>query len=232
MWLYLTQKTNLFDGKQKKMLHVAPEPELSRLIQKADYIDYLSADLFAPELMVKVMVKMDVTDIQYPDNTFDVIYCSHVLEHIPDDRKAMREFCRVLKAGGWAILQVPITANATFEDPTVISPKERERLFGQNDHVRRYGPDYKDRLIEAGFSVTVDPFVRELDSRTIKCLGLMRDEDVYLCRKEAITQANQDMEARLAKESKKTKAEKSLYSESNPDPGQFEGTLKSAGKRS
>jgi SAM-dependent methyltransferase len=232
MWLYLTQKTNLFDGKQKKMLHVAPEPELSRLIQKADYIDYLSADLFAPELMVKVMVKMDVTDIQYPDNTFDVIYCSHVLEHIPDDRKAMREFCRVLKAGGWAILQVPITANATFEDPTVISPKERERLFGQNDHVRRYGPDYKDRLIEAGFSVTVDPFVRELDSRTIKCLGLMRDEDVYLCRKEAITQANQDMEARLAKESKKTKAENSLYSESNPDPGQFEGTLKLAGKRS
>jgi SAM-dependent methyltransferase len=232
MWLYLTQKTNLFDGKQKKMLHVAPEPELSRLIQKADYINYLSADLFAPELMVKVMVKMDVTDIQYPDNTFDVIYCSHVLEHIPDDRKAMREFCRVLKAGGWAILQVPITANATFEDPTVISPKERERLFGQNDHVRRYGPDYKDRLIEAGFSVTVDPFVRELDSRTIKCLGLMRDEDVYLCRKEAITQANQDMEARLAKESKKTKAENSLYSESNPDPGQFEGTLKLAGKRS
>jgi SAM-dependent methyltransferase len=185
MWLYLTQKTNLFDGKQKKMLHVAPEPELSRLIQKADYINYLSADLFAPELMVKVMVKMDVTDIQYPDNTFDVIYCSHVLEHIPDDRKAMREFCRVLKAGGWAILQVPITANATFEDPTVISPKERERLFGQNDHVRRYGPDYKDRLMEAGFSVTVDGFARNLDNHAVRRFGLVRNEDVYFCRKQA-----------------------------------------------
>ena len=83
MWLYLTQKTNLFDGKQKKMLHVAPEPELSRLIQKADYIDYVSADLFDPD----VMVKMDITDIQYPNNTFDAIYCSHVFEHV--DRKSV-----------------------------------------------------------------------------------------------------------------------------------------------
>jgi len=121
MWLYMTQKTNLFDGNQKRMLHVAPEPELSPLIQKADYINYLSADLFAPN----AMVKMDITDIQYPDNTFDVIYCSHVLEHVQDDRKAMSEFYRVLKPGCWAILQVPITADTTFEDPTVISPKER-----------------------------------------------------------------------------------------------------------
>jgi 2-polyprenyl-3-methyl-5-hydroxy-6-metoxy-1,4-benzoquinol methylase len=108
MWLYMTQKTSLFDGNQKKMLHVAPEPELSQLFQKADYINYLSADLSAPN----AMVKMDITDIQYPDNTFDVIYCSHVLEHIPDDRKAMREFYRVLKPGGWAIVQVPVTAES------------------------------------------------------------------------------------------------------------------------
>ena len=181
MWLYMTEKTNLFDGNQKKMLHVAPEPELSSLIQKADYINYLSADLFAPN----AMVKMDITDIQYPDNTFDVIYCSHVLEHVQDDRKAMGEFCRVLKPGCWAILQVPITADTTFEDPTVISPKERERLFGQHDHVRRYGPDYKDRLVEAGFSVTVDGFARELDNRTVRRFGLMRDEVVYFCRKQA-----------------------------------------------
>jgi hypothetical protein len=78
-----------------------------------------------------------------------------------------------------------LLADTTFEDLTVINPKERERLFGQFDHVRRYGPDYKDRLTEAGFSVTVDPFVRELDDRTVKRLGLKRDEDVYLCRKEA-----------------------------------------------
>ena len=180
VWLYMTEKANLFDGNQKKMLHVAPEPELSELIQKADYINYLSADLTAPN----AMVKMDITDIQYPDSTFDVIYCSHVLEHVYDDRKAMREFYRVLKPGGWAILQVPITADTTFEDPTASSPKERERLFGQFDHVRRYGPDYKDRLMGVGFSVTVDGFVRELDDRAVRRFGLMRDEDVYFCRKQ------------------------------------------------
>jgi ubiquinone/menaquinone biosynthesis C-methylase UbiE len=102
------------------MLHVAPEPELTGLIQKANYINYLSDDLSAPN----AMVRMDITNIQYPDETFDVIYFSHVLEHVSDDRKAMREFYRVLKPGCWAILHVPITANRTFEDPEVIDPKE------------------------------------------------------------------------------------------------------------
>lgn len=181
IWLYFTQKTDLFDGTPRKMLHVAPEPQLSRHFSSKEYIDYLSADLMNP----RAMVKMDITDIQYPDNTFDVIYCSHVLEHVPDDRKAMREFHRVLKPGGWAILQVPITAETTFEDPTVTSPEERERLFGQHDHVRRYGPDYKDRLADAGFSVKVDGFVRELDEKEIARMGLMQSEDVYFCTKPA-----------------------------------------------
>jgi SAM-dependent methyltransferase len=131
------------------------------------------------------MVKMDITDIQYPDDTFDVIYCSHVLEHVQDDRKAIGEFYRVLKPGGWAILQVPITADTTFEDPKIINPKERERLFGQYDHARRYGPDYKDRLMEPGFSVTVDGSVRGLDNQAIRRFGLMRNEDVYFCQKQA-----------------------------------------------
>lgn len=181
MWLYMTRKTSLFDRNQKKMLHVAPEPQLSQLIQKANYIDYLSADLSASN----AMVKMDITDIQYPDNTFDVIYCNHVLEHVPDDRKAMSEFYRVLKPGGWAILQVPVTTATTFEDPTVVSPEERQRLFGQFDHVRRYGLDYKDRLVRAGFSVMVDGFVHELDNRTLRRFGLPQEEDVYFCRKQA-----------------------------------------------
>jgi SAM-dependent methyltransferase len=179
-YVYVIEKTDLFDGRRKEMLHVAPEPQLSRLFQKADYIEYLSADLSSPH----AMVSMDVTDIQYPDEAFDVIFCSHVLEHVLDDTKAMRELHRVLKRGGWAILQVPISAEATFEDPTVTRPEERERLFGQDDHVRRYGPDYKDRLAAAGFSVAVDGFVRELDDRTVTRFGLMPDEDIYFCRKE------------------------------------------------
>ena len=181
IYLYINQATELLDGRPKRMLHVAPEPQLSKWFQQQKFIDYLSADLSSPD----AMVQMDVTDIQFPDNSFDVIYCSHVLEHVPDDRKAMSEFYRVLKPGGWAILQVPITAETTFEDPPVTSPQERLRVFGQHDHVRRYGPDYTDRLTAAGFNVTVDGFVRELDDRTIQRFGLMQSEDIYLCRKEA-----------------------------------------------
>ncbi|WP_442505078.1 class I SAM-dependent methyltransferase [Novipirellula sp. SH528] len=169
----------MLNGAKKRLLHVAPEPILSKLIQAHDYIDYLSADLVNP----KAMVKMDLTEIEYPNNSFDVVYCSHVLEHIPDDRKAMREIFRVLRRGGWAILQVPITSNFTFEDATIQSPEEREKAFGHHDHVRRYGQDYRDRLVEAGFSVEIIAFARELEHDESKRLGLILNEDVYLCTK-------------------------------------------------
>ncbi len=180
LYLFFTQETDLFDARPKRMLHVAPEPLFTRLFRSKDYIDYLSADLFD----VGAMVKMDITDIQYPDNSFDAIYCSHVLEHVPDDRRAMREFYRVLKPGRWAVLQVPITAEATLEDPTITDPRERERLFGQHDHVRRYGPDYAHRLAEAGFLVTADDFARRLGDAALE-LGVDPNERVYFCRKEA-----------------------------------------------
>jgi len=105
----------------------------------------------------------------------------HVLEHIPDDKKAMSEILRVLKPSGWAILQVPILAEKTIEDPIVRSPEERERVYGQFDHVRAYGLDYKDRLEDAGFIVTVDNFVNELGEDAIRGHGLMRDESIYYC---------------------------------------------------
>lgn len=101
------------------------------------------------------MVRMDITQIDFPDNSFDVIYCSHVLEHVVDDRQAMQEFYRVLRPGGWAVLLVPITADQTFEDPAIVSPQDRLQMFGQADHVRRYGPDFVDRLKDAGFEVRV-----------------------------------------------------------------------------
>ena len=150
------------------------------LFDRERYIDYLSADL-DPR---KAMTVMDITDIHHPDGSFDVILCSHVLEHIPDDRKALSEFFRVLKPGGWAILQVPIMADTTFEDFSVTDPKEREKLFGQHGHVRSYGLDYGDRLTEAGFSVTVDGFVRDLGEAEIQRQGLTSHENVYLCAKD------------------------------------------------
>ena len=139
----------------------------------------MTADLFNP----RVMVSMDVTNIRYPNHSFDVIYCSHVFEHVVDDRKAMREFRRVLKPGGWAILNVPITVERTFEDPTVIDPAERLRLFGQDDHVRCYGPDYVDRLREAGFTVEVTTVADLVPAETATQMGLTEASgEIYTCR--------------------------------------------------
>jgi len=151
LWLYSSKKTDLFDGTPKKMLHVAPEPCFESRLKKRLGDGYLTTDLYA----TRAMEKMDITSIEYPDQSFDVIYCSHVLEHVQDDKRAMREFFRVLKNNGWAILLAPITAEKTFEDPSIVDPLERLKAFGQEDHVRRYGPDYVDRLREAGFSVEV-----------------------------------------------------------------------------
>ena len=133
------------------MLHVAPELCFESRFKKRLGDNYLTADLFN----ARAMVKMDITNIEYPDQSFDVIYCSHVLEHVQDDKKAMREFCRVLKSNGWAILPVPVNDDETFEDPSIVEPSERLKAFGQKDHVRRYGLDYVDRLREAGFRVAI-----------------------------------------------------------------------------
>ena len=151
LWLFMKQRTDLFDGRRKAVLHVAPEPCLESRFRRQLGRDYLTADL----CNAAAMVKMDITDIRYPDESFDVIYCSHVLEHVTEDRRAMREFHRVLKPQGWAILLVPIVGETTFEDASIVDPAERERVFGQFDHVRNYGLDYPERLSDAGFHVEV-----------------------------------------------------------------------------
>jgi SAM-dependent methyltransferase len=180
LWLYLSRKTDLFDGKPKKMLHVAPEQCLEPKFKELLGDSYLTADLFNP----RAMIKMDITDINYGDQSFDVIYCSHVLEHVLDDKKAMREFFRVLKNDGWAILLAPISAEKTLEDPAIVEPEERLKIFGQEDHVRLYGPDYADRLREAGFKVKitgVDDLVQEGEATR---MGLTQTSgEIYFCTK-------------------------------------------------
>jgi SAM-dependent methyltransferase len=185
IWLYLTRKTDLFDGVPKRFLHVAPEPELARRIRKARSLTYVSADLASAH----AAIRMDLTRIPFADDRFDAIYCSHVLEHIPDDRKAMAELRRILRPTGWAILQVPIMGRTTREDPSITSPDERERAFGQHDHVRSYGADYRDRLENAGFAVKVDRIEETYRQEEIRRCHLIREEegylpdDVYFCRK-------------------------------------------------
>ncbi len=131
------------------------------------------------------MTRMDVTNIQFPDASFDVILCNHVLEHVGDDRRAMRELYRVLRPGGWAILQVPmdLSRESTFEDPSVTDPRERTRLFGQWDHVRLYGRDYALRLRAAGFNLRLERFASQLRRETVIECGLDASEDIYLCSK-------------------------------------------------
>ncbi len=178
---FLHKQTNLFDGHPKSFLHVAPERAFKKMFTKAAGKGYLTADLMVED----VMEKMNITNIPHPDASFDIIYCSHVLEHVPDDRKAMGEFHRTLRQDGWAILNVPVTDEETFEDPSITDPDERSRLFGQSDHVRRYGPDYKDRLKNSGFQVAVFSPKDLLSSSDVELYGLANGAagEVYFCTK-------------------------------------------------
>jgi ubiquinone/menaquinone biosynthesis C-methylase UbiE len=162
------------------MLHVAPEPALEKLFSKQIGSGYLTADLYNSN----VMVKMDITDIQYPDESFDAIFCSHVLEHVDDDRKAMSELSRVLKKNGWAIFMVPVNSEVTIEDPDITDPVERFRLFGQQDHVRSYGHDFTQRLEQTGFEVKVISPSDFLSNEEMIKMGVIEcTGDIFFCTK-------------------------------------------------
>jgi len=162
-------------------LDVAPERILSRALRSLDGIRYVSGDLESP----MAMLSMDVTDIPFRDDYFDVVFCNHVLEHVPDDRAALRELHRVLAWEGFAILQTPFDPDRahTYEDPTIVNSVDRLRAFGHLEHVRIYGRDLEDRMREAGFSVRCDPFVRTLPADVIGRYGLDPAEDVFVCTK-------------------------------------------------
>ena len=189
--LFLKNKTTLFDAAtRKKLLHIAPETANEKRFRRTKHIDYTAGDKFTEGYNAaysKHTVNMDITNIQLPDNTFDAIICSHVLEHIPDDALAMRELYRVLRPNGFAILQVPIdlTRATTYEDFTITSPEERLKAFGQYDHVRWYGRDYAERLRKAGFQVEVSDYARTFAPNEAFKFGIDPAEDIYFCKKAA-----------------------------------------------
>lgn len=154
LWLFLINNTSLFT-KSHKLLHCAPERALYSLFATMKNINYHPIDL-SPAPWGDRIKKADLLTLPFGNNSFDAILCNHVLEHIPDDAKAMAELYRVLKPNGWAIIMVPLYKHLskTFEDFSVTSPEERLRLFDQHDHVRKYALDIKDRLKKAGFEVT------------------------------------------------------------------------------
>jgi len=147
-----------------------------------DNLDYITADLESP----LAKVKMDIHDIPFEENSFDVAFCNHVMEHVDNDIQAMGEIFRVLKPGGWAIIQIPFIGKVqdkTFEDSSITDPGEREKAYGQSDHVRLYGWDYPDRLRTAGFTVKEDEYVKELQAETVQRHALPPEEIIYFCQK-------------------------------------------------
>jgi SAM-dependent methyltransferase len=130
-----------------RLLHVAPEACLANQLRKS--FDYVSIDLDG----ARAMHAMDVTSLRFPDEAFDFVICNHVLEHVPADHQALAELFRVMKRGAYGSIQVPMKGDITEEDLTITDPGKREASYGQADHVRQYGNDFKERLRATGFEV-------------------------------------------------------------------------------
>jgi SAM-dependent methyltransferase len=173
LWLYLQTETNFFTDKLK-VLHFAPEQAFYKRFKSMKNLDYVTTDLNSP----LAEVKADICNLPFSDNEFDVILCNHVLEHIPDETKAMQELYRVLKPGGFGIFQIPqdLKRAVTFEDNTITDKKERAKIFGQYDHVRIYGHDYFNKLRSVGFKVEEVHFTANLSNEDITKYCLAKGE--------------------------------------------------------
>ncbi|WP_391572835.1 class I SAM-dependent methyltransferase, partial [Cohnella sp.] len=181
--LYMEKVSDLLSSERVAMLHIAPERNLGRWLRSCKNIDYVGGDLYPQEDWMK---QIDITEIAYPESSFDVVLCSHVLEHVPDDQKAMKELYRVMKVGGWGILQVPIIMNIdhTYEDPTITSPEDRYIHFGQEDHVRVYSKgDYIARLEGAGFEVEIFNYMDTFGKEEAQRYGTSPTDNIYIVKK-------------------------------------------------
>ena len=201
LWLFLQNETDFFkpelvSGSTKnkrinlrdaesssalRVLHFAPEQAFYKRFRKMQNLEYTTTDLNSPIADVKA----DICDLPFEDNSFDVIFCNHVLEHIPDDTKAMQELYRVLKKGGMGIFQIPQDLNraTTFEDDSITDKKERAKIFGQYDHVRIYGRDYFDKLRKIGFKVEEVNYSKSLSNEKIDEFRLTKGEILPICYK-------------------------------------------------
>lgn len=180
LWLYLKNETDFFTSvEKKKVLHFAPEQAFYKLFRNQKNIEYTTTDLFSP----LADVKADICDLPFEDNSYDIIFCNHVLEHIPDDGKAMMELYRVLKPGGMGIFQIPqdLTRDVTFSDDTITDPKERAKIFGQYDHVRVYGRDYFDKLKIIGFKVVEEDYTNKIAPELVEKYCLAKGEIIPVC---------------------------------------------------
>lgn len=181
LWLYLKNKTDFFYKETIRVLHFAPEQAFYKRFRKMKNLEYTTTDLNSP----LADVKADICNLPFEANSYDVILCNHVLEHIPDDIKAMQELYRILKPGGYGIFQIPQDMNRliTFEDSTITNKRERTKIFGQYDHLRIYGLDYFNKLRTVGFIVEEVDFTSELSESDIQRYCLNKGEIIPLVHK-------------------------------------------------
>lgn len=180
LWLYLKNETDFF-SKDLEVLHFAPEQAFYNRFKKQKNLNYTTTDLESP----LADVKADICNLPFKSESYDIILCNHVLEHIPDDTKAMRELYRVLKPDGMAILQIPqdLSREKTFEDNSITDKKERAKIFGQYDHVRVYGRDYFDKLKTIGFKVDEVDYTAKLSKEEVEKYCLAKGEIIPVCYK-------------------------------------------------
>jgi SAM-dependent methyltransferase len=184
IWLFLNNEIKL--EKRIKLVHVAPEPLFYKYFKANSFIEYYPIDLNpVKNNYPKDTIEMDITDLKFENDSIDAILCSHVLEHVPEDAKAIKEFYRVMKPGAWAILQVPLNYNLekTYEDFSITDPKLREKHFGQDDHVRLYGRDYGIKLKDAGFKLNQIDYRNKIGDKLTQYYGLGLKDDIFFVNK-------------------------------------------------
>ena len=202
LWLYLQNETDFFQSELDsdspvtqnkriklrkdaetssalKVLHFAPEQEFYKRFKKQTNIEYTTTDLLSP----LADVKADICNLPFEDNAYDIIFCNHVLEHIPNDTKAIQELFRVLKPGGMGIFQIPqdLSRASTFTDNTIVDQKERAKIFGQYDHVRVYGRDYFEKLRSIGFKVIEEDYTHKIAPELVEKYCLAKGEIIPVC---------------------------------------------------
>lgn len=181
MWLYLKDSSNFFTAEHLNVLHIAPEQCFHKRFKNQKNLNYLTGDLVSPI----ADLHFDLHKIPLEDNRFDIIFCNHVLEHVDDALQCMSEMYRVMKPGGWGIMQVPqdFSREVTYEDKNITSPEDREKHFWQKDHVRLFGLDYAKWLEKAGFIVTEFKMESKYDEKMIQKYRLQKEEILYIVHK-------------------------------------------------